>query len=68
MSKTLVEVDEELLVKSQHILGTNTKKDTINGALRELVRRAAVDEFLAMARDGALRDAADPEIMGQAWR
>jgi Arc/MetJ family transcription regulator len=52
MSKTLIDVDEDLLTRSQQILGTTTKKDTINGALREVVRRAAAEAFLTRARSG----------------
>lgn len=68
MSKTLVDIDEYLLSRSQEILGTTTKKETVNGALRELVRRAAAEDFLAIARAGGLRDVADPDVMAQAWR
>lgn len=68
MAKTLADVDEALLARSQEILGTKTKKDTINGALRELVRRAAAEDFLALARAGGLQDAANPEVMAAAWR
>jgi Arc/MetJ family transcription regulator len=68
MAKTLIDVDDDLLARSQQILGTATKKETVNGALRELVRRAAAEEFLAFARSGGLRDAADPEVMAKAWR
>lgn len=68
MSKTLIDIDDELLAKSQEILGTTTKKDTVNQALRALVRAAAVQDFLEMAREGAFKDLADPEVMAQAWR
>lgn len=68
MSKTLIDVDDDLLARSQQILGTTTKKETVNQALKELVRRAASEDFLAMARAGELRDVADPEVMAQAWR
>lgn len=54
------------------------EKSSDNRAPREPDRRAAVEEFqaaarkrahlLAMARDGAFRDAADPKIMGRAWK
>lgn len=68
MAKTLIDIDEDLLARSQQILGTATKKETVNAALSELVRRAAAEDFLALARDGGLRDAADPEVMAKAWR
>ncbi len=52
MSKTLVDLDEDLLTQAQHILGTDTKKATVNGALRELVRREAAVRFLERAQGG----------------
>jgi Arc/MetJ family transcription regulator len=52
VSETLIDVDDELLAQVQHILGTDTKKATVNGALREVVRRWAVVEFGHLARSG----------------
>jgi Arc/MetJ family transcription regulator len=52
MSKTLVDLDDSLLKAAQAILGTTTKKATVNTALREVVRRDAADEFLDLARTG----------------
>lgn len=52
MSKTLVDVDDQLLSQAQRLLGTTTKKDTVNAALRALVRREAAGRFLAVARAG----------------
>ena len=54
MTKTLIDVDTDLLSQAQTILGTVTKKDTVNGALRELVRLAAVREFLKSVESGAI--------------
>lgn len=68
MAKTAADIDEKLLARSREILGTTTKEDTINGALRELVRRAAAEDFLTLARASGLRDAANPDIMAAAWR
>jgi Arc/MetJ family transcription regulator len=68
MTKTLIDLDEDLLARTQEILGTTTKKDTVNAAMRDVVRRAMAREFLAMARAGALKDLADPDVMAQAWR
>jgi Arc/MetJ family transcription regulator len=38
MPKTLVDVDDALLTQAQRLLGTSTKKDTINQALAELIK------------------------------
>jgi Arc/MetJ family transcription regulator len=64
VGKTLIDIDLDLLTKSQQILGTATKKDTVNCALREVVRRHAAEEFIELARAGAfdgLLDARTPE-------
>jgi Arc/MetJ family transcription regulator len=52
VTKTLIDVDDELLRQAQRILGTVTKKDTVNAALREIVRRDAAAQFVALARGG----------------
>jgi Arc/MetJ family transcription regulator len=52
MGKTLVDIDLELLTQAQDILGTATKKATVNGALREVVRRWAAQELGELARGG----------------
>ena len=56
MAKTLIDVDDELLTEARRILGVSTKKDAVNGALRELVRRDAAARFLERARDGIFGD------------
>jgi Arc/MetJ family transcription regulator len=52
MPKTLIDIDPELLEQAQQILGTHTKKSTVNTSLREVVRRWAVVEFGELARSG----------------
>jgi Arc/MetJ family transcription regulator len=56
VSKTLLDLDEELLTRAQRILGTATKKATVNTALREVVRRHAAAEFVALATGGVFTD------------
>lgn len=68
MTKTLIDVDDELLADAARVLGTQTKKDTVNAALAEtvaLARRRTHAEFL---HGGGLPDLADPEVMAGAWR
>ncbi|MDA8370809.1 MAG: type II toxin-antitoxin system VapB family antitoxin [Nocardiopsaceae bacterium] len=68
MSKTLVDIDDELLADAQAALGTRTKKDTITQALRNAVAeqmRRAEFEFWAQ---GGTQDLADPAVMDEAWR
>ena len=68
MTRTLIDVDDRLLGRAQEILGTGSKKDTVNAALREVVRRALAEEFLRLGAQGAFRSLADPEVMAQSWR
>lgn len=39
MTKVLIDVDEAALSEAADLLGTKTKKDTVNVALRETVQR-----------------------------
>jgi Arc/MetJ family transcription regulator len=39
MTKILVDVDDRALADAAELLGTKTKKDTVNTALREAVER-----------------------------
>jgi Arc/MetJ family transcription regulator len=68
MARTLIDIDDELLAQAAEILGTPTKKDTVNGALAEVVAMRAREEELQFWRDGGLPDLADPDVMEQAWR
>ena len=37
MTRTIIDTDDELLERAKEILGTTTKKDTVNAALRQVV-------------------------------
>jgi Arc/MetJ family transcription regulator len=56
MSRLLVDVDDEALAEAQRVLGTTTKKDTVNAALTEVSQRMrrlrALDKLVAMAERG----------------
>jgi Arc/MetJ family transcription regulator len=56
MSRLLVDVDDDALAEAQRVLGTATKKDTVNAALVEVSRRLrrlqALDKLVAMGRAG----------------
>lgn len=56
MIKTPIELDQEALDLAAEVLGTKTKKDTVNAALREvgqrLVRMRALAELGDMADRG----------------
>jgi len=66
--RTLVEIDPELLDATKSFLGTTTIKDTIDRALREIVRSQVTGEHLRDMRTLEGLDLDDPEVMAQAWR
>jgi Arc/MetJ family transcription regulator len=68
MAKTLIDIDDDLLVRTQQALGTTTKKDTVNTAMRELLRRIAADELIEMGRGGAFKSLLDPDVRTRMWR
>jgi len=68
MTKTLIDIDDELLADASSALGTRTKKDTVHSALTEAVALARRREHLALLRAGRLPDLNDPQVMEGAWR
>lgn len=68
MTRTLIDTDDDLLERARALLGTSTKKDTVNAALAQVISLDARRQFLADARAGALADVTDDAVMGPAWR
>jgi Arc/MetJ family transcription regulator len=56
MAKTLIDIDDEYLAAAQQALGTTTKKDTVNAALREVAALAARRRDLQRLTSGGLPD------------
>ncbi|WP_018347898.1 DUF2191 domain-containing protein [Longispora albida] len=67
MSKTSVDIDMNRLTQAKEILGTETIRDTIDAALREVIRVAAVRDLVALAEDGAFSFLLDPDAEEQMW-
>jgi Arc/MetJ family transcription regulator len=61
MSVTQIDLDDEALAEAMRMLGTTTKKDTVNAALREYVARVkrieALEALSARAARGEFDDA-----------
>ncbi|HEU4947730.1 MAG TPA: type II toxin-antitoxin system VapB family antitoxin [Kribbella sp.] len=68
MTKTLIDIDDELLAGATAALGTKTKKDTVNQALARVSRIAAFEDLIEFAKGGGFDDSLDPEVMKGAWR
>lgn len=67
MTKTLIDIDEETLAAAAQALNTETKKDTVNAALRAVTALAARRRDLRRLTSGGLRDLADEQVMRGAW-
>jgi Arc/MetJ family transcription regulator len=57
MVKTPIEIDQEALAIAAEVLGTKTKKDTVNAALREVGQRLV--RLRALAALGEMADRGD---------
>jgi Arc/MetJ family transcription regulator len=68
MAKTLIEIDEQYLASAQRELGTTTKKDTVNTALREVTALAARRRDLKRPTSRSLPDLEDEDVMKAAWQ
>lgn len=66
MARTMIDIDEEALAVAAERLGTRTKRETVNEALRRAARSpiqaSATRAILALATD-----LSDPRVMERAW-
>ncbi|WP_419950056.1 type II toxin-antitoxin system VapB family antitoxin [Candidatus Palauibacter sp.] len=68
MRKTSVEVDDGLIEQVRILLGTSSIKETIDSALREVLRREARrQEIEALATMDGL-ELSNEKVMAGAWR
>ena len=68
MRKTSVEIDDRLITQARQVLGTSSIKETIDSALREIVRaEARRQEVQALSAMDEL-DLANENVMAKAWR
>jgi Arc/MetJ family transcription regulator len=67
MSKTSVEIDLEKLNRTREILGTQSIRDTIDAAFREVIRVAAIRDLVSLAEEGALGALLEPDVEERMW-
>jgi Arc/MetJ family transcription regulator len=60
-----LDIDEDMLTEARKILGTRGIKDTVDEALREVLRQDAWRKLRTWVIDND--DLRDPEIMANAW-
>jgi Arc/MetJ family transcription regulator len=63
--RTTLDIDENMLSRAREILGTRGVKDTVDEALREVVRREAGERIVMWLKQND--DLHDPAIMVRAW-
>ena len=58
MARTVIDIDDEALEEAARLLGTKTKQETVNAALREIAdrqrRQAALDRMRQMVANGEI--------------
>lgn len=67
MAKTLIDIDERWLSKAAELLGTTTKKDTVNRVLEDWVKTRLRLQFLEWMSSDDAPDLLDPDIRKLAW-
>jgi Arc/MetJ family transcription regulator len=67
MPKTSVDIDIEKLNKVREILGTDSIRQTISAAFREVIRMAAVRDLVALGESGAFGFLLEPGAEEQMW-
>jgi len=65
MRRTTLDIDESMLSQAREILGTRGVKDTVDEALREIVRQEAGKRLITWLKEN--EDLRNPEIMERAW-
>ena len=63
MARTVIDLDDELVASVARELGTTTKKDTVNAALREVLTNRLRALALTRLRDAAADGAVDLALL-----
>lgn len=63
MSRTVIDLDDELVASVAKELGTSTKKDTVNAALREVLENRRRALALTRLRDATTEGAFDLTLL-----
>lgn len=66
MSTTVQGVEEPILEEAQRLLGTPTERETVNAALREVVRRKLVDQFFTLMAERSPEEL--DQMRTEAWQ
>ncbi len=67
MAKTSVDVDMAKVNRAKEVLGTDTLRDTIDAALREVIRIDSVRRLVLLAEGGAFSPLLAEDTEGDLW-
>jgi Arc/MetJ family transcription regulator len=67
VTKISVEVDPDKLDRAKRILGTETVRDTIDAALREVIRIDSVRRLVDLAEQGTFSTLLAPDAEQRLW-
>jgi Arc/MetJ family transcription regulator len=67
VAKTSVDIDMMKLNQVRGILGTESIRETIEAAFREVIRVAAVRDLVALGQDGAFGFVLEPGAEERMW-
>ena len=65
MSRTVIDIDDEALAEAARHLGTATKRDTVNAALREIADRRRRAAAIARMREMVAEGEIDFDVIGR---
>jgi hypothetical protein len=68
VTKTLIDIDDALLEEAMLVIGSSTKKETVNEALAQVVRRGAAVGYVDLLRTGIVIELDDPAVTDDAQR
>ena len=72
MSKTSIDIDNDKYERVARLLGTSTKRETVDAAFDALLeqqrRIKASERFISSLEAGDYDDLLDDEVMNRAWR
>ena len=68
MTRTLVDLPDDLVRRAMELTGARSKKAMITRAIEELVNREAQLEMIDWVQQGGLPGLTDPEVLADARR
>jgi Arc/MetJ family transcription regulator len=68
VTKTLIDIDDDALSLAKRVLGTSTKKETVNRALAEVAALSARRRDVERCAADLHADLRDSDITSNAWR